>query len=187
MRHRILIWVGGLVGGTIVLALVSLLVITRSGARRTDVGSPQSVDSVPPAGLPGTTDAPAPKPDTAVKVEPVRNPNRSVANRGPLDSTLLGLARGPRQRAALNVVIRKGLFYQVTDIRPDLMRAVVGTAFFREPEKYRNPLMRDLYHAYNDGRPPGKPYCIELWGGREKIGEYVSDSFFWGPRYTKPR
>ncbi len=187
MEKRILAWVATLVGGTIVLALVSLLVVTRSAARRSDLGSPKSLDSLPPAGLPGTTDAPSPRRDTTVKPTPAAKPNRKVPNEGPIDSTLLALARGPRQRAALNVVIRKGLFYQVREIKPDFMRAVVGAAFFSEPNKYTNPLMRDLYHAFNDGRPANQPYCIELWSVREKWGEYVSDTFFWGPRYAKPR
>jgi hypothetical protein len=187
MRSKILAWVATLVGGTIVLALLSLLVITRSAARRTNIGSPQSVDSVPVAGLPGTTDAPSPPRDTTVKPAPRPDPGRKAANVGPLDRALLDLARGPRQRATLNVVVRKGLFYQVKEIKPDFMRVLVGSAFWMEPEKYRNPLVRDLYHAFNDGRPADRPYAIELWNGREKWGEYVSDTFFWGPRYSKPR
>jgi hypothetical protein len=187
MRGKILAWVASLVGGTIVLALLSLLVITRSAARRSDLGSPKSLDSAPPAGLPGTTDAPSPPRDTTVAPEPVRDPNRKVGNRGPLDSTLIGLARGQRQRTALNVVVRKGIFYQIKEIKPDFMRAVVGAAFFSEPKKRTNPLMRDLYHAFNDGRPVNRPYCIELWSVSEKWGEYVSDTFYWGPRYAKPR
>jgi hypothetical protein len=187
MQRKILAWVATLVGGTIVLALLSLLVITRSAARRSDIGSPKSLDSVPPAGLPGTTDAPSPPRDTTVKPEPRPDPNKKVANVGPLDRTLLELARGPRQRATLNIVVRKGLFYQVKEVKPDFMRVMVGSAFWMEPEKYRNPLMRDLYHAFNDGRPADRPYAIELWSGRTKVGEYVSDTFFWGPRYIEPR
>jgi len=67
------------------------------------------------------------------------------------------------------------------------MRVIAGSAFFSQPYKYRNPLVRDLYHAYNEGRPAGHPYCIELWSMRDKFGEYVSDTFFFGPRYSKPR
>ncbi len=187
MRGKILAWVASLVGGTIVLALLSLLVITRSAARRSDLGSPKSLDSLPPAGLPGTTDAPSPPRDTTVKPSPPPDPNGKAANIGPLDRALLDLARGPRQRATLNVVVRKGLFYQVNEIKPDFMRVMVGSAFWMEPEKYRNPLVRDLYHAFDDGRPADRPYVIELWTGRKKWGEYVSDTLFWGPRYQKPR
>jgi hypothetical protein len=187
MQRTILAWVASLVGGTIVLALLSLLVITRSAARRTDIGSPKSLDSLPAAGLPGTTDVPSAPRDTTVTPQPVRDPNRKAANAGPLDGALLTLARGPRQRATLNVVVRKGLFYQVKEIKPDVMVVLVGSAFWMEPEKYRNPLVRDLYHAFNDGRPADRPYVIELWTGRKKWGEYVSDTFFWGPRYSKPR
>jgi hypothetical protein len=187
MRHRILAWVAILVGGTIVLALFSLLVITRSAARRSELGSPQSVDTLPPAGLPGTTDTRPRPPDTTVAATPVTDPNKKSPNLGPLDSTLIGLPRGQRQRTVLNTVVRKGIFYQIKEIKPDLIRAVVGSAFFSEPNKYRNPLVRDLYHAFNDGRPANRPFCIELWGVGTKFGEYVSDTFFTGPRYSKPR
>jgi hypothetical protein len=47
--------------------------------------------------------------------------------------------------------------------------------------------MRDLYHAFNDGRRGKPPYCIELWSLHEKYGEYVSDTFYWGPLYSKAR
>src|SRR5262245_33172293 len=183
MRHRILAWVGTLVGGTIVLILVSLLVITRSAARGTDIGSPEAADTLAPAGLPGTTDAPAPKRDTTVAPEPQKEKDYVTSNRGPLDRALLDLGPGPRQRAALDVVLRKGIFYQVTEIKPDIMRAIVGGGFFSDVEKYRNPLIRDLYHAYHDGRPSKAPYCIELWGREHKLGEYVRDTFFFGPSY----
>ena len=187
MRLRILAWVASLVGGTIVLALLSLLVITRSAARRSDIGTLQAVDSVPPAGLPGTTDAPAPPRDTTVKPEPPSNPNEKIPNKAPLDSALLRLARGDRQRETLNTVVRKGLFVQVKEIKPDFMRAIVGAAFWSEADKYRNPLIRDLYHAFNDGRGGKPPYCIELWSLHDKYGEYVSDTFYWGPLYSKAR
>ncbi len=188
MEKRILAWVAALVGGTIVLVLVSLLVVTRSAARRSDLGSPRSLDSLPPAGLPGTTDAPSPPRDTTVRAQPAGDPNQKFSNEGPLDSTLLALPRGQRQRAALNVAIRKGLFYEVKEIKPDFMRAVVGTVFWTEPKKYRNPLLRDLYNAFSDGRTGRQPpFCIELWSLDAKFGEYVSDTFFFGPRYAKPR
>src|ERR1043165_7533512 len=79
MRHRILAWVGALVGGTIVLILISLLVITRSAAKGTDIGPPDAADTLPPAGLPGTTDAPAPKLDTTVAPEAQKHdPNEVI-------------------------------------------------------------------------------------------------------------
>jgi hypothetical protein len=186
MRHRILAWVGALVGGTIVLILVSLLVITRSGAKGSEIGA-KAADTISVAGLPGTTGAPPPKRDTSVASEKPSDPNETWPNRGPLDSTLLGLERGPRQRAAMDVVLRKGIFYQIKEIKPDLMRAVIGGAFYNQQKKYRNPLVRDLYHAFNEGRAAHQPYRIELWTVREKFGEYVSDTFFVGPRYSKPR
>ena len=77
-----------------------------------------------------------------------------------LDSTLVGLGRGPRQRAAMDVVLRKGIFFEVKEIKPDFMRVVAGSAFFSQPYKYRNPLVRDLYHAYNEGRPANHPFCF---------------------------
>jgi hypothetical protein len=184
MRRRILTWVAGLVGGTMVLTLVALLVITQS---RSSGSAPEGVDTSPPAGLPGTSDAPTPKPDTNVASQPNRDPNQKFANVGPLDSTLVGLGRGPRQRAAMDGVLRKGIFYEIKEVKPDFMRVIAGSAFFSQPYKYRNPLVRDLYHAYNEGRPAGHPYCIELWSMRNKFGEYVSDTFFFGPRYSKPR
>ena len=188
MRYRILAWVGTLVGGTIVLILVSLLVITRSAAKGTDIGSPGATDTLPPAGLPGTTDAQAPKRDTTVGPEAQKHdPNEVIPNPGPLDSALIDLDRGPRQRAAMDIVLRKGIFYQVKEVKPEIMRAVLGSGFYSEPDKYRNPLVRDLYHAYNDGRQAKEPFRIELWSMEAKLGEYVSDTFFLGPSYSKPR
>ena len=188
MRHRILAWVGALVGGTIVLILISLLVITRSAAKGTDIGSPDAADTLPPAGLPGTTGAQAPKRDTTVGPDAQKpDPNEVIPNRGPLDSTLIDLDRGPRQRATMDIVLRKGIFYQVKEIKPEIMRVVLGSGFYSEPDKYRNPLVRDLYHAYNDGRQAREPFRIELWSMEAKLGEYVSDTFFLGPSYTKPR
>lgn len=184
MRHRILTWVAGLVGGTIVLTLVALLIITQS---KSAGSTAEGVDTLPPAGLPGTTDAPSKKPDTDVASQTNPDPNQITGNLGPLDSNLLGLARGPRQRAAMDVVLRRGIFYQIKEVKPDFMRVIVGSAFFSQPFRYRNPLVRDLYHAYNDGRAAQHPFCIELWGMDEKWGEYVSDTFFFGPRYAKPR
>jgi hypothetical protein len=188
MRHRILAWVATLVGGTIILILVSLLVITRSAAKGTDISSPGAADTLPPAGLPGTTDAPAPKRDTTVAPEAQKHdPNEVIPNPGPLDRTLIDLDRGPRQRAAMDIVLRKGIFYQVKEIKPEIMRVILGSGFYSEPEKYRNPLVRDLYHAYNDGRQAKEPYRIEFWSMEAKLGEYVSDTFFIGPGYSKPR
>jgi len=184
MRLRILTWVASLVGGTIVLTLVALLIITQSRSSGT---APEGADTLPPAGLPGTTDAPSKKPDTTVASQNNPDPNQKFANIGPLDSTLVGLGRGPRERAALDVVLRKGIFFEIKEVKPEIMRVIVGSAFFSQPYKYRNPLVRDLYHAYNEGRAASQPYCIELWNMREKFGEYVSDTFFFGPRYAKPR
>ena len=199
MQKRILAWVSVLMGGVIVLAFVSLFVASRSAVRQRASTHPDApadpqlpADTAPIAGLPGT-DATTLRPDSSLPTtEASASPtdidrSQIVPNVGPLDSTLLALPIGPRQRAALDVVLRKGIVYQVKERTPNLVRYVVGAAFFAEPAKYRNPLMRNLYHANLVGRPAGQPLYFEFWDLRQKFGEYVADTFYLGPPYAKPR
>lgn len=200
MEKRILAWVSVLVGGVIVLALISVFVVSRSAVRQragTHPGTPADpqlpADTAPIAGLPGT-DATTLRPDSSLPTtEPSASPSdisqtQIIPNVGPLDSTLLALPIGPRQRAALDLVLRRGIVYQVKERTPNLVRYVVGAAFFAEPAKYRNPLVRNLYHANLAGRTAGQPpLYFEFWDLRQKFAEYVADTFYIGPRYAKPR
>jgi hypothetical protein len=191
MQQRILVWIAGLTGGVIVLALFSFFIVSRAAVRQ---GASAPIDALPPAdtatvaGLPGTNPV-ALRPDTAPADTASADDEASqvVSNEGPLDSALAALSTGQRQRTALDVVLRKGIVYQVKETTPNLIRYVVGRPFFVEPTKYRNPLIRDLYHAYTAGRLAKQPLYFEFWGLRTKIGEYVADTFYFGPRYTKPR
>jgi len=197
MQKRILAWVSVLVGGVIVLAFVSLFVVSRSAVRQragpragAAMDPPVPVDTAPIAGLPGTnttTLQPDSEPPAATSPTDIDRP-QIIPNVGPLDSTLLTLPIGPRQRVALDVVLRKGIVYQVKERTPNVVRYVVGAAFFAEPAKYRNPLVRNLYHANLAGRTPGQPpLYFEFWDLRQKFAEYVADTFYIGPRYAKPR
>jgi hypothetical protein len=200
MQKRILAWVSVLVGGVIVLAFVSLFVVARSAVRQREgprpgaaVDPPLPADTALIAGLPGTnptTLEPGSSPPTADATVSSTDIDRIqiVPNVGPLDSTLLTLPIGPRQRVALDVVLRKGIVYQVKERTPNVVRYVVGAAFFSEPAKYRNPLVRNLYHANLSGRTPGQPpLYFEFWDLRRKFAEYVADTFYIGTRYAKPR
>ena len=198
MQKRILAWVSVLIGGVIVLTFVSVFVVSRSAVRQragaragAAMDPPLPADTTPIAGLPGT-DATTLHPDSAPAPTEAASPTdidrtQVVPNAGPLDSALMALAPGPRQRVALDVVLRKGIVYQVKERTPNVVRYVVGAAFFAEPAKYRNPLVRNLYHANLTGRPAGEPLYFEFWDLRRKFGEYVADTFYLGPRYAKPR
>jgi hypothetical protein len=185
MQRRILVWVAGLVGGTITLALISLMIVSRSAVQ--GAGAAAAADTLPPAGLPGTTDAPAPRRDTTVGAPRAPDPNQVQPNDGPLDSTLAALPLGQRRRTALDRVLRKGIVYEVKETTPNVIRYRVGAAFYSEPAKYRNPAVRDLYHAYLAGRTTSQPLYFEFWGQRWKYAEYVADTFYFGRRYAKPR
>ena len=196
MGKRILAWVAVLASGVILLAFVSFYVVSRAAVRQRAAAhagaatdAPLAADTAPIAGLPGTnvtTLAPDSEP-------PARQPTdidrtQIVPNAGPLDSALMALPVGPRQRAALDLVLRRGIVYQVKERTPNVYRFVVGAAFFAEPNKYRNPLVRNLYHAYLAGRTPGQPpLYFEFWDLRQKFGEYIADTLYIGPSYTKPR
>jgi hypothetical protein len=193
MQQRILVWVAALLGGVIVLTLFSLLVVSRLSVQqraREPTATPPTpkappADTAPVAGLPGTTPESLRSDTTAPSDE--GEPSQVLSNVGPLDSTLADLGASQRQRTALDMVLRKGIVYQVKERTPNVIRYVVGAPFFSEPGKYRNPLVRDLYHAYLVGRPAGQPLYLEFWDLRRKLGEYVADTFYFGPRYAKPR
>jgi hypothetical protein len=193
MQQRILVWIAGLTGGIIVLSLFSFFVVSRTAVRQRGdppIGPPPA-DTAPVAGLPGTNPVALPPDtaptDTAPASAAVDDQSQVVSNEGPLDSALIALSAGQRQRTALDIVLRKGIVYQVKETTPNVIRYVVGAPFFAEPTKYRNPLIRDLYHAYTAGRPAKPALYFEFWGLRTKLGEYVADTFYLGPRYAKPR
>lgn len=196
MQQRILAWVSVLLGGVIVIALVSVFVVSRSVVRqRSDpaLATPLPMDTAPIAGLPGTsmpvaleTGDTAPPPVESTPGSD-RFGNRIIPNVGPVDSVMMALEPGARQHAALDKALRRGIVYQVKEQTPDVIRFVIGAPFFAEPMKYRNPLVRDLYHAKVAGRPAGHPLYFEFWDLRQKLGEYVSDTFYLGPGYAKPR
>lgn len=194
MQQRMLVWIAGLAGGVIVLSLFSFFVVSRAAVRQragAPIDPPPPADTAPVAGLPGTNPV-ALSPDTApTDTAPASaaddDQSQVLSNEGPLDSALIALSTGQRQRTALDVVLRKGIVYEVKETTPNVIRYVVGAPFFAEPTKYRNPLIRDLYHAYTAGRAVKQPLYLEFWGLRTKFGEYVADTFYLGPRYAKPR
>ena len=81
-------------------------------------------------------------------------------------------------------MIRTGLITTVEQGRPGILRTGVGAKF--HSHETRNYHFAQLAAAYFTWTVENQPLIIELWEGGKKIGEYVNETFRFGPRHTKP-